>query len=135
MIWKTKTHEFSATVCQKTGKPCPALAQMARALADAMATAQPATNSEFEVEGSGELAHCADGCTARFRADHAQIRVFCGIGSDTPSAILNAYADLMFGQDTTFMPAGVVSELPCAMLEVTTLTTRPASDAQHQLGA
>lgn len=32
MIWKTKTHEFSATVCQRTGKTCPALARLARSI-------------------------------------------------------------------------------------------------------
>ncbi|WP_171124359.1 hypothetical protein [Ruegeria sp. HKCCD7251] len=127
MIWKTKTHEFSATICQKTGKPCPALARMARAMADAIATAQPVTTKEFEVEGSGELSHCAEGCTARFRAHSDLIRVYCGTASETPTTKLDDYADMMFGTSLSAMSTGTLSDMPCAMLEVTTLGLRPAA--------
>ncbi|WP_271949778.1 hypothetical protein [Ruegeria faecimaris] len=127
MIWKTKTHEFTATVCQRTGKPCPALARMARAMAEAMATATPAASKTFEVEGTSDLTHCTEGCTARFRAQSEQIRVYCGTSTDTPTEMLDAYGDMMFGPEFIQKSAGFLSEPPCAMLDVSTLPPRSDS--------
>jgi len=132
MIWKTKTHQFTATVCQKTGKPCPALAQMARAVVQAMEAAVPATTPDFEVEGSSELAYCAQGCMARFRAQKDLIRLFCGTSTDASVDRLDEYADMMFGPDVTMRPAGMLTTPPCAMLEVTTLTQDPIAPAMQQ---
>ncbi len=132
MIWKTKTHEFTATVCQKTGKTCPAMARMARAITQAMETASPATTPDFEIEGSSELAHCAQGCTARFRAQAGQIRIFCGTDADTPIEPLDGYAELMFGTTFASLPADLLTTPPCAMLEVSVLTKQPVTQAaQH----
>lgn len=126
MIWKTKTHEFTATVCQRTGKTCPALARMARAIAQAMETATPAATPDFQVEGSSDLTHCAQGCTARFRAHREQIRVFCGTDAGAPIEILDGYAEMMFGTALTALPADLLADPPCAMLEVSARTPQPA---------
>ncbi len=133
MIWKTKTHEFKATVCQRTGKTCPALAQMARAIVDAMNTATPVTRPEFQVEGSSELTHCAPGCTARFKAQKERIRVFCDTPDDTLADTLDSYADMMFGATINAMPAGLMSNPPCAMLEVDALAPRPVARVDNQV--
>ena len=133
MIWKTATHEFSATLCQKTGKTCPAMARMARAMAEAMATAGPVTTNEFEMEGSSDLTHCGEGCTARFRASPARIRVYCGTNADDPTDKLDDYADMMFGDTFAPRPVGALAELPCAMLEASALAPRPAQNAEHQV--
>ena len=124
MIWKTKTHEYAATVCQRTGKTCPALARVARAMAQAVAEAGPVSTAGFEVEGSSELTHCPEGCTARFRARCDQVRIFCGTDPNTPLNGLDDYADMIFGNEFSTFPSGVISNPPCAMLEVTTLAPR-----------
>ncbi|WP_170593329.1 hypothetical protein [Ruegeria arenilitoris] len=121
MIWKTDTHEFAATICQRTGKTCPALARMARAIAQAMATAQAATSPDFQVEGSSELAHCEHGCTARFDARSERIRVYCGAAADSPSDCLETYADMLFDDQSDALPAQVISDRPCAMLQATAI--------------
>lgn len=131
MIWKTNTHEFAATVCQRTGKPCPALARMARALTQAVSTARPVTTSEFQVEGSSELTHCAEGCTARFRACPDQVRVFCGTNPGIETEMLDDYADMMFGTSFATLPAGLLANPPCAMLEASVLAPRPQAEPQH----
>ncbi len=125
MIWKTKTHQFTATVCQKTGKTCPALAQMARAVVQAMEAAVPASTPDFELEGSSELAHCAQGCFARFRAQADQVRVFCGTDVDTAIETLDDYADMMFGLEFTTRPAKLLPTPPCAMLEASIIAQSP----------
>lgn len=125
MIWKTKTHKFSATLCQRTGQPCPALARMARAIAHSMETARPVTQDCFEVEGSSELNHCAEGCMARFRANPDQIRVFCGTDTGADVEVLDRYADMLFGIDTTALPASGLTTPPCAMIEVLSLDPTP----------
>lgn len=131
MIWKTGTHEFSATLCQKTGRTCPALAGMARALAKAMDAASPATTDEFEIEGSSALSHCAEGCDARFRADGSKIRIYCGADADTPSDRLEDFADLMFeGRDRTML-AGTM-RTPCAMLQALAIAPRAVVPATQQ---
>ncbi|WP_420586020.1 hypothetical protein [Ruegeria sp.] len=125
MMWKTKTHQFSATVCQRTGRSCPALAQMARAVVQAMEAAVPATTAEFEFDGSSELTYCAQGCNARFRAQKDQIRVYCGSEADTSIEALDNYADMLFGLDFAARPAGGLPTPPCAMLEVMALSPNP----------
>ncbi|KUJ79076.1 hypothetical protein [Ruegeria profundi] len=133
MIWKTKTHQFSATVCQKTGKTCPALAQMARSVVRAVETAVPATTPDFEFDGNSELSHCPQGCVARFRAQKDLIRIYCGATEDAPLEVLETFADMMFGPDTATRPAGMLTTPPCAMLEVTTLATDPAVTMDRQM--
>ncbi|WP_299948219.1 hypothetical protein [uncultured Ruegeria sp.] len=130
MIWKTNTHKFSATICQRTGKNCPALARMARALASSMAKADPKTTERFEIEGSCDLTHCPNGCTARFRARPDEIRVYCDVDSDAKIEHLDGYADLLFGTDACAIPAGTLSRPPCAMLEALALSkrTRPQTE-------
>ncbi|MCG7520716.1 hypothetical protein [Ruegeria sp. Ofav3-42] len=132
MIWKTTTHEFSATMCQKTGKNCPALARMARAIAEAMATASPVTTSEFEMDGSSELTHCGEGCTALFRASPSRIRVYCGANTNDSADKLDDYADMMFGSGIASLPTGVLTTLPCAMLQASALAPRPSQQFVQQ---
>ncbi|SDX49202.1 hypothetical protein SAMN05444358_106145 [Ruegeria halocynthiae] len=122
MIWKSNTHEFTATVCQRTGAPCPALAQMARALTQAISTAGRVTTSGFQVEGSSELSHCPEGCVARFRAQSNQIRVFCGTDPEIAADLLDDYANMMFGTEPVSLPSSVLATPPCAMLEASVLT-------------
>ncbi|MEX0306224.1 MAG: hypothetical protein AB3N12_02450 [Ruegeria sp.] len=134
MIWKTNTHEFIATVCQRTGTPCPALAQMARALTQAMSVARPVTASEFEIEGSSELTHCPEGCVARFRAQPGQIRVFCGIDPETETNRLDNYADMMFGTEFSSLPSDLLKSPPCAMLEASILASYPSGEISPHIG-
>lgn len=135
MIWNTTTHEFSATLCQRTGKTCPALARMARAIAEAMATAGPVTSSEFEMDGSSELTHCGEGCTARFRASPTRIRVYCGANTNDSADKLDDYADMMFGSDFASLPTGFLTTLPCAMLQASALAPRPSHQIVQQVTA
>ncbi|NVO58180.1 hypothetical protein HW561_20515 [Rhodobacteraceae bacterium B1Z28] len=135
MIWKTKTHEYAATVCQRTGKTCPALARMARTIAQAMAEAGPVSAANFEIEGSSELTHCPKGCSARFRAHCDRIRVFCGTDPDDAINSLDDYADMIFDSDFSTLPAGVISNPPCAMLEVSTLTPRKVTQEPLRISA
>jgi hypothetical protein len=121
MIWKTQTHQFTATLCQRTGKTCPALARWARAMAQSMAATAPAMGGSFEIDGSAELTHCDQGCTARFRANADQLRLYCGADPDTDMEKLEDYADLMFGTDHTALPASFITSPPCAMLEAIAL--------------
>lgn len=126
MIWKTKSHEYMATLCQRTGGTCPAMARMARAMAEAMTQADRITTNEFEIEGSSELSHCEQGCLARFRAGPDQIRIFCGTDAETSINVLDAYADMIFDDRGGVLPASAMPQPPCAMLEVLTRsTTKP----------
>lgn len=127
MIWKTKTHQFTATICQHTGRTCPALARVARALATSMSNAASATTADLEIEGSVELAHCATGCTARFRAHQDEVRLFCGVDPETDTNRLDVYADLMFGTEFGPMPSGMLADQPCAMLQAEALVPRDAT--------
>ncbi|EEX09467.1 conserved hypothetical protein [Ruegeria lacuscaerulensis ITI-1157] len=133
MIWKTSTHEFSATVCQRTGKTCPGLAHLARSIAQAVTTAGPATSPDFRVEGSSELTHCGPGCIARFDARADLIRVFCGARPEADAESLGAYADLMFDDLAGACPAHGLDTSPCAMLQAVALA--PAAPVDHPLSA
>ncbi|WP_170347290.1 hypothetical protein [Ruegeria atlantica] len=133
MIWKTKTHEFSATVCQRTGKTCPALARLARSISEAMTQATSATSDDFEIEGSSKLSHCTEGCHAIFRAQSDNIRVFCGTQPEAAIEPLNLYAELVFGNTVSAMPSGVVQTPPCAMIEVSTIRPRKPVCAPAQI--
>lgn len=128
MIWKTNTHQFTATICQRTGKTCPALAQVARAVVQAVATATPVTTAEFEVEGNADLTHCAQGCTARFQARPDRVRVYCGTDPEVSCDRLDDYAELMFGTEFMTLSAQSIITPPCAMLQAEVLAPRnPAS--------
>lgn len=133
MIWKTKTHQFTATVCQHTGKTCPALARVARALVQSISTAAPVATSEFEIEGSSELTHCPAGCIARFRARPDEVRIYCGTGSDVDLDPLDEYAELMFGSEFRTLPSSIAANPPCAMLQA--LTLEPSGAAKPELRA
>ena len=135
MIWKTKTHEYSATVCQRTGKTCPALAQLARSVSEAMTQATATTNDGFEFDGGSELAYCTEGCHATIRAQSDKIRIFCGTKSEAQPEDLNAYADLIFGNTFTTLPSSAVANPPCAMIEVATLRPRKTVQAPEQISA
>lgn len=135
MIWKTKSHEYSATVCQRTGKTCPALARLARSISEAMAQAVSATSEDFEFEGNSALSHCAEGCMAAIRARSDSVRVFCGAHPDTAIRDLDAYADLIFGPKFSTLPSGIVANPPCAMIEVSTIRPPKFGYAPQQLSA
>ncbi len=135
MIWKTTTHRFTATICQHTGKPCPALARMSRALVEAVAQAGPSTTEDFEIEGNAELTHCPDGCTARFRANPNLVRIYCGSDPQTDTDLLERYADLMFGSGLDSLPANTMTTMPCAMLEALALSPHGSVSAEHRPSA
>ncbi|TMV06794.1 hypothetical protein FGK63_11760 [Ruegeria sediminis] len=130
MIWKTDTHLFSATLCQQTGEPCPALARMAEKLAGAMTTAAPMTAEDFKVEGTCTLEHCPSGCAARFEAGHGRIRVFCGVDADADGDRLNQFADMLLHPEAGFLPSGWLTRMPCALLEGIPIE-QPARTAAH----
>ncbi|MEM1006504.1 MAG: hypothetical protein AAF625_06290 [Pseudomonadota bacterium] len=121
MIWNTDTHQFTATICQRTGKTCPALIRMASAMNSAITQAGTLTKEDFEIEGNVELTHCQDGCIARFRAGPDTIRVFCGSDPATETKKLDHYADLMFGSDAHMQVSCSITTPPCAMLEARVL--------------
>ncbi|SDE11317.1 hypothetical protein [Ruegeria marina] len=95
MIWTTDTHNFSATLCQRTGKPCSALAAMAQNLAHAMNKAEATTGQDFEIEGEFSLPTCPGGCRALYAASHRRIRVFCGVTETAETSWLNRMADAL----------------------------------------
>ncbi len=123
MILKTETHVLSATVCQRTGEPCPALLHMANTLTRAITQARRATSDGFEIEGNTELAHCPGGCTARFHAYGSRIRVYCDVDEATETAQLDRYADVLLNPASTSLPSGWITNPPCAILEATPRTT------------
>jgi len=133
MIWKTKTHEYAATLCQKTGRPCPALARLARAVTDAMSQAVPTTTPDFGFDGSAELGHCPTGCIARFRAQRDEIRIFCGSEEHTSLDRLDDYADMMFGPEYHALATDLACAPPCAMLQVTPLEPRASVRITEQV--
>ncbi len=96
MIWTTPTHSFAATLCRKTGLPCPMAARLAQTLADALRKAEPATQPGFELTGTARLSGCGDGCTVRYVASHARIRLFCGVPETADQSPLDRLADAMF---------------------------------------
>ncbi|SLN15694.1 hypothetical protein TRL7639_00269 [Falsiruegeria litorea R37] len=116
MIWKTNTHLFSATVCQHTGKTCPAVQRMAEKLSQAMVASKPMTSDDFEIEGNSVLKHCPMECPARFTASHDRIRIFCGVTPEAETEDLNRFADALFDPQPRPMPAGTF-ERPCALAE------------------
>lgn len=116
MIWTTETHQFSVTLCRRTGKPCPALSALALNLARAMQKAEPVTGQDFEIDGECELAACAEGCQAFYSASHSRIRIFCGVGETADFSWFDRLADALME------PGGqiIVNDkrpLPCAMAE------------------
>ncbi len=117
MMWKTNSHLFTATMCQHTGKPCPALAQMACNLAKGMSTSTTVTSRDFEIEGSVSLGHCATGCNAVFSAGHDRIRVFCDVPPETEIDQLDQFADMLLSARDIPMPSGSLTNRPCAILE------------------
>lgn len=134
MIWKTQTHQFTATLCQRTGQTCPALARAARALTQAMASATPTASEDLEIDGSIELTHCARGCSARFRASAELIRFYCDADPETTPEALEGYAELMFGTRLAPLPAKGINAIPCAMLEATPLiANEPEHSPAHAL--
>lgn len=135
MIWKTKTHEFSSTLCQRTGKPCPALARLARAMVDAIETAGRCATQDFEIEGSSDLHHCPEGCTARFHARRDQIRLFSGIDAEAPVDGLDRYADVFFGSEFRTLTSDTLATRPCAMLQVRSHAPQKSAKAPLQATA
>ncbi|MGI9369584.1 MAG: hypothetical protein ACR2O2_12185 [Ruegeria sp.] len=117
MIWKSDTHLFTATLCQHTRKPCPALAHMAKALARGMSTSAPMTADDFELEGNVSLTHCKKGCNAVFCASRDRIRVFCDVAKDDDTDRLDRFADMLFNCDAMPVPTITQANRPCALLE------------------
>ncbi|MCL6282318.1 hypothetical protein M3P21_02155 [Ruegeria sp. 2012CJ41-6] len=117
MIWTKNNRTFAETQCLITGKPCPALARMVDRLADAMDSARTVTAADFEIEGSAQLAHCGQDCTAVYRANHARIRMFAGVAETADLDVMNLYADAMMDPEGQGFPAPD-SAPPCAMIEL-----------------
>ncbi len=95
MIWTTETHQFAGTLCQVTGKPCPALSALALNLARAMHKAEPVTGQDFEIEGECALTACGEGCQALYSASHSRIRIFCGAGEAADFGWFDRLADAL----------------------------------------
>lgn len=116
MIWTTQTHEFAATLCRRTGRPCPALSGLAENLTRALRRAEPMTDAAFEIEGHCEMPPCGAGCLARYAASHSRVRVFCGVDEDTALPHLHRFADALLGVEGAGFAAGS-GPVPCAMVE------------------
>lgn len=137
MIWTTETHQFAVTLCQETGKPCPALSALARNLARAMHKAEPVTGQDFEIEGECALAACGDGCQALYSASHDRIRIFCGTGEMADFGWFDRLADALMA------PGGQIivkdnRPLPCAMAEARRIApsqarTSAATEAERRV--
>lgn len=126
MIWKTKTHLISSTVCNRTGQPCPALAELADNLTRAMNAVKPTTTQDFEIEGDVVLNGCSVECSARFRASHEQLRVFCGVSPEAEIDMLDKFADALFSSEGPALVARRNETHPCAMVEATPITDSSA---------
>ena len=74
-----RSHEFVSTTCMHLGRPCPAAQRMLKALAQALDSARPLTQDDFEISGESRLDGCEKACPARFAANHSRIRVFCDV--------------------------------------------------------
>ncbi|MCG6559969.1 hypothetical protein MB818_17295 [Ruegeria sp. 1NDH52C] len=129
MIWTTRTHEFAATLCRRTGRPCPALSALAENLARALRQAEPMTDAGFAIEGHCEMPPCGAGCMARYAASHSRIRVFCGVDEDTALSHLNRFADALMTPDGAGFAAGL-GPVPCAMAEARPRCVHSAATAQ-----
>jgi hypothetical protein len=117
MIWKDKTHEFTATVCMQTGRPCPAMARILRALTRSVASSAKMCDPNFLIEGSIDLDGCAHECTARYSASSARVRMYCNAGEEVAQPTLDRYADLALGQSATSIPTQQIRVYPCALSE------------------
>ncbi|WP_461403740.1 hypothetical protein [Falsiruegeria mediterranea] len=127
MIWKTNSHLFTATVCQHTGRTCPAVQRMAEKLSQAMMASKPITSGDFEIEGSSVLKHCPMECPAKFTASHDRIRIFCGVTPEAETEGLNRFADALFDPDPN--PLTLTQfERPCAIAEAVPVTVRQPSE-------
>jgi len=131
MIWKTASHLFTATVCQKTGATCPAVQEMAEKLSQAMVASRNVTDEDFEIEGNSVLKHCPQECPARFVASHDRIRIFCGVTPAADTEDLNRFANALFDPHPCAMTAGTF-ERPCALAEAVPTPAQPET-TQHAL--
>lgn len=121
MIWTTDTHGFAVTTCNHLGAPCPALHRMLVALSQALTAAEHVTEAGFEISGDSTLDGCPKRCPARFFASADQIRVFCGTTGTTDRAQLDRFADAIFSDQTTPLPALHKTARPCAIGTATPL--------------
>lgn len=117
MIWKTKTHECTATICMKTGRPCPMAARALKSLTEATQQALDCAQDSFELEGSIALTGCSEGCAAFFHLAGAHVRVFCDVTDQSDARSLNRYAEMLFGEGGSF-PSGATT-VPAALLQAT----------------
>jgi hypothetical protein len=125
MIWKDKTHEFTPTVCMQTGRPCPAMARILRALTRSVASSAKMCDPNFLIEGCIDLDGCAHVCTARYSASGARVRLYCNAGEEVAQLALDRYADLALGQSATGIPTRQISVYPCALSESRPLQMAP----------
>lgn len=112
-----RSHEFVSTTCMHLGRPCPAAQRMLKALAQALDSARPLTQDDFEISGESRLDGCEKACPARFAANHSRIRVFCDVTSSTKTETLDRFADAMLSSDANTMSSTCVSEIPRAFGE------------------
>ena len=125
MIWTDKTHSYAATLCQHTGRPCPAAARVIKQLTQAVHRAGAATSPDFEMDGSADIQGCERGCTARFVASQTQIRLFCGAPAGTAQTTLDRFADALFDMTGAMMASSGASGTPCAMLQARPRPSQP----------
>jgi len=109
------TYETIATLCQKTGRQCPAAAAAADHLARAAGLACAAV-PEFGMSGQLQLEGCAQGCAAQFTLDSARIELFCGVGAEVDIAALCAFADSFLGTGKPLYGIGKLDAPPRAIV-------------------
>ena len=131
MIWTDRTHVYAATDCKFLGRPCPAAQRMVAKLAQAMATARPLTQDDFEIAGTTRLDGCPRACPAQFLASHDRIRIYAGVDEDAPREGLERFADAILGPingDTAAglgLAAATLTTRPCALIEALPRTSQP----------
>ena len=133
MIWTDTNYDYAATICQHTGKPCPALARLAKSLTHAVERAVAATGPDFELDGAIAVNGCARDCQARFSASRTRTRLFCDVAEDAPLPALDRLADVMLDDvDSAGFPSLSANQMPCAMLQAD-LRAMPAASAQAEM--
>jgi hypothetical protein len=123
-----RRYETIATLCQKTGRPCPAAATAAEQLARAAALACAAV-PDFGMSSQLRLEGCAQGCAAQFNLDGARIELFCGVDADVDIGALCAFADSFLGTGKPLYGIGKLNEPPRAILRKYIGAAMPAEAA------
>lgn len=108
-------YDAIATICQRTGRQCPAALSAADQLARAASLAC-ATEPAFCMTGQLMLEGCAQGCAAQFTLNGTHIELFCGVEADVDIAALCAFSDSFLGTGKALHGIGKLDTPPQAIV-------------------